>query len=248
MNNPNTSTHAAVIIPNPSRLCEALSRLLFIDDVSRHLPLYSVGPEHTQHEQSSINTRLDSAKAWLVQSRHVESPNCDARPRGSDIDMIVVHGISLPPGEFGGPWIEALFSNQLDPALHPYFASVCELRVSAHVLVRRDGEVVQFVPFTKRAWHCGESSFENRTRCNDFSIGIELEGVDEVPYADVQYAVLAEICRLVMIAWPAITPARVVGHCHVAPGRKSDPGSAFEWARLAQMLGDASKSTASTTG
>jgi AmpD protein len=146
--------------------------------------------------------------------------------------MIVVHGISLPPGEFGGPEIEALFTNQLDWDAHPYFAEIRGLEVSAHLLIRRDGRVVQFVPFTQRAWHAGESCFRGQQCCNDFSIGIELEGEDETPYDDRQYTVLQGVIAALCVAYPAISPREVAGHCDIAPGRKSDPGPAFDWFRL----------------
>jgi N-acetyl-anhydromuramoyl-L-alanine amidase len=174
---------------------------------------------------------------WLSRARHVLSPNRDARPAGMEVDLLVIHGISLPPGEFGGPWIEHLFLNRLDPAVHPYFASIAGLKVSAHLLIRRDGELIQFVGFGERAWHAGLSSFEGRERCNDFSIGIELEGADEVPYTDHQYEVLGVSVREILARYPAIHPRRIVGHSEIAPGRKTDPGPAFDWARLHQLLG-----------
>jgi AmpD protein len=148
------------------------------------------------------------------------------------VDLLVIHGISLPPAEFGGPWIEHLFLNGLDPTAHPYFAAIAGLRVSAHLLIRRDGELIQFVDLDERAWHAGASSWEGRERCNDFSIGIELEGADEVPYTDRQYAMLATSTREILARYPAIHPTRIVGHSQIAPGRKSDPGPAFDWARL----------------
>ena len=173
---------------------------------------------------------------WLGGVRRVPSPNSDARPPGTAIDLIVVHGISLPPGRFGGPWIDALFTNRLDPAAHPYFAGVAALKVSAHLLVRRDGALVQYVPFAARAWHAGESSFAGRARCNDYSIGIELEGADGVRYTAKQYRRLAQAAALIMRLHPLVTAARIVGHSDVAPGRKTDPGPAFEWPRLRAML------------
>ena len=147
-----------------------------------------------------------------------------------------MHGISLPPGEFGGPHIEELFCNSLDWDEHPYFDEIRGLKVSAHLLVRRDGQVVQFVPLGKRAWHAGESSFRGRSQCNDFSIGIEVEGEDNTPYDDVQYATLAELLRALMDAYPALDARRIAGHCDVAPGRKTDPGPAFDWMRLYDCL------------
>ncbi len=174
---------------------------------------------------------------WLVEARRVPSPNCDDRPPGLEPELVVVHGISLPPGVFGGPYIDALFTNTLEPDAHPFFAEIQDLRVSAHLLIRRDGSLVQYVPFHRRAWHAGVSSFQGRERCNDFSIGIELEGADEVPYEAAQYQALARVIRLLAAAYPGIGPGRVVGHCHIAPGRKTDPGPAFDWTRLEVLLG-----------
>jgi AmpD protein len=168
--------------------------------------------------------------------RQVLSPHRDARPAGQAPELVVIHGISLPPGEFGGPWIDRLFTNSLPADAHEYFATIDKLRVSAHVLVRRDGEIRQYVPFTKRAWHAGESNWCGRERCNDFSIGIELEGSDEIPYAEAQYAQLAAVIAAVRAAYPALRAAEVVGHEDIAPGRKTDPGPAFDWARLETEL------------
>ena len=167
----------------------------------------------------------------LAAARFVPSPNFDARPEGMQIDALIVHAISLPPGEFGGPAIEQLFTNRLDPEAHPYFRTIAHLHVSAHLLIRRDGELIQFVPFAQRAWHAGESCCEGRTRVNDFSIGIELEGGDEFPFTDVQYRKLAGVTRALMRAYPAITPARLYGHSDISPGRKTDPGPHFDWAQ-----------------
>lgn len=164
------------------------------------------------------------------------SPNFDARPEGASIDLLVVHGISLPPGEFGGPWIEALFRNRLPASRHPYFREIADLRVSAHLLIRRDGEILQFVPFPERAWHAGESCFGERTCCNDFSIGVELEGADDVRYETAQYERLAAVARTLMRHYPEITPERIVGHSDIAPGRKTDPGPAFDWSELHRYL------------
>ncbi len=173
---------------------------------------------------------------WLPRVRRVASPNCDARPDPDDISLLVIHGISLPPGRFGGPWVEALFTNTLDPGADPAFASIATLRVSAHLFVRRDGRTVQFVPLRQRAWHAGVSIFEGRERCNDYSIGIELEGTDERAYTERQYRRLAVLCRQLIQRFPAITPNRVVGHSDIAPGRKTDPGPAFDWIRLRRAL------------
>jgi AmpD protein len=175
-------------------------------------------------------------QGWLPAARRSPSPNWDERPPGTVIDLLVIHGISLPPGDFGGPWIEALFHNRLDPEAHPYFATIAALRVSAHLLIRRDGELIQLVDLARRAWHAGPSCFEGRERCNDFSIGIELEGADGVPYTDAQYAVLAKAIKAVKARCPAISPARIVGHSDIAPGRKTDPGPAFDWSRLRREL------------
>jgi len=179
---------------------------------------------------------LDRQSGLIQGATQRPSPNCDERPGQTAIDLLVVHGISLPPGEFGGGWIDDLFSNQLDPDAHPYFPGIHELRVSSHLLIRRDGELVQYVPLNMRAWHAGVSSFRGRERCNDYSIGIELEGTDELPYEEVQYRRLAELVELLMNNYPEITRERIVGHCDIAPGRKTDPGPAFSWEHLAELL------------
>jgi AmpD protein len=175
---------------------------------------------------------LDVRTGWLDAARHLPSPNCDDRPPGVVPELIVVHGISLPPGEFGGPWIDALFTNRLPPDDHPYFAQVSALRVSAHVLVRRDGAIVQYVPFHRRAWHAGTSSWRGREHCNDFSIGIELEGTDTRAYEQAQYAALARLVAMLCQGYPSLSVDRVAGHSDIAPGRKSDPGIAFDWPLL----------------
>ncbi|QKT04512.1 1,6-anhydro-N-acetylmuramyl-L-alanine amidase AmpD [Ectothiorhodospiraceae bacterium 2226] len=179
---------------------------------------------------------VDPVSGLIPAARLCLSPNCDERPAGVAIDLLVVHGISLPPLEFGGPWIDALFTNTLPAGEHPFFAEVAALRVSAHALIRRDGELVQYVPLHRRAWHAGVSCHGGRERCNDYSIGVELEGGDQIPYTDAQYAVLARLARGIMRAYPDITPARIVGHCDIAPGRKTDPGPAFEWDRLRRAV------------
>lgn len=184
---------------------------------------------------------VDSGSGLLLEARQVSSPNCDDRPEGVPIDLIVVHGISLPPGEYGGPWIDALFTNTLEPQAHPYFADIHELRVSSHLFIRRDGEVVQYVPFNRRAWHAGVSQYEGRERCNDFSIGIELEGTDETPYDDRQYQSLAEVIAALEQAYPELSRQRLTGHSDIAPGRKTDPGSAFSWSRLHALLESAGR-------
>lgn len=166
------------------------------------------------------------------------SPNQDDRPPGCAVDLLVLHNIGLPPGEFGGPWIDDLFLNRLDPEAHPYFRDIAALRVSAHLLIRRDGALIQYVPLHRRAWHAGVSEFQGRPRCNDFSIGIELEGADRVPFTDAQYARLIEVVAEIRRRHPAITPERIVGHSDIAPQRKTDPGPAFDWQRLRRGVGE----------
>jgi AmpD protein len=180
--------------------------------------------------------RVDVATGRLLGAGRVDSPNCDERPAGHTPELVIVHGISLPPGEFGGPWIDALFTNSLPPDAHPYFTTLEGLRVSAHVLVRRDGSAVQYVPFQRRAWHAGASQWRGRERCNDFSIGIEIEGTDAAPYAHAQYETLARIAAGLCRAYPTLAPQAVVGHSDIAPGRKSDPGIAFDWPMLHSRL------------
>ncbi|WP_312073387.1 1,6-anhydro-N-acetylmuramyl-L-alanine amidase AmpD [Atlantibacter sp.] len=172
---------------------------------------------------------------WLQGIRHICSPHHDSRPDDEQPGLLVVHNISLPPGEFGGPWIDALFAGTLDPTAHPYFADIAHLRVSAHCLIRRDGEIVQYVPFDKRAWHAGVSSYEGRERCNDFSIGIELEGTDTLPYTDAQYQQLAALTRTLIRHYPMIA-RHMTGHSDIAPARKTDPGPAFDWARFRALV------------
>ncbi len=166
---------------------------------------------------------------WLPGTRHVHSANCNARPEGAEISLLVIHNISLPAGEFGGDSIEQLFTNCLDCDAHPSFDDLRGLEVSSHCLINREGEITQFVPFSQRAWHAGESSFQGQPNCNDFSIGIELEGTDDCPYTEQQYQALQTLTRQIMAAYPAITLDRIVGHCDIAPGRKTDPGASFDW-------------------
>lgn len=171
--------------------------------------------------------KFDEA-GWLDEARQSPSPNCDARPQGETPSLLVIHNISLPPGEFGGSAIEELFTNRLDWNAHPYYEGIRGLEVSAHFLIRRDGELVQFVPCGMRAWHAGASSWCGRERCNDFSIGIELEGTDDQPFTDAQYAKLAQLTRALKAAYPI---AHIAGHADIAPGRKTDPGPHFDWER-----------------
>ncbi len=180
--------------------------------------------------------RVHVATGLLSGVLQVLSPHRDARPAGEPPSLIIVHGISLPPGEFGGPWIDQLFCGNLAPGADPSFAAIAELRVSAHALIRRDGAITQYVPFAARAWHAGRSSYLGRPDCNDFSIGIELEGTDELPYTDQQYVALARLTRALCAAYPSLSTQRMVGHSDIAPGRKSDPGASFDWERLRLSL------------
>ncbi len=165
----------------------------------------------------------------------IASPNHDARPQGEAPSLVVIHGISLPPGEFGGDGVARLFTNALDPVAHPFYATIAELRVSAHFFIRRDGSPLQFVSCNERAWHAGVSQWRGRERCNDFSIGIELEGTDETRYEDAQYAILARLLQALKRRYPLLAAA--VGHSDIAPGRKTDPGPSFDWDRLAVLAG-----------
>jgi AmpD protein len=169
---------------------------------------------------------------WLLGARWLPSPNSNARPDASDISLIVIHGISLPPGSFGGPYIDQLFANQLNANEHDYFQHIAPLKVSSHLLIQRDGALTQYVAFDQRAWHAGQSQFNGRDNCNDFSIGIELEGTDEVAYTEAQYRSLLNVLPHLQQVYPLTRQQPVVGHCDIAPGRKTDPGDAFDWQRL----------------
>ena len=184
----------------------------------------------------STSLRIDPATGLLLSTRQVLSPHWDARPPGLAPELIVVHGISLPEAEFGGPWIDRLFCGNLPADAHPSFAEIAALRVSSHVLIRRDGVLSQYVPFGARAWHAGRSRYGEREACNDFSIGIELEGADHIPYEAAQYYALASLIRALCAAYPTLSADRVVGHSDIAPGRKTDPGPAFDWQRLRSLL------------
>lgn len=179
---------------------------------------------------------LDAASGRIEGVRFIPSPNFDARPTGAAVEVIVIHAISLPPGQFGGPAIEQFFCNALDRDAHPYYQTLAGLEVSAHFLVRRDGEIVQFVPLHQRAWHAGRSWCEGRGRVNDFSIGIELEGADDQPFEEAQYQALAQLTRGVMEQYPAITRDRLYGHADIAPGRKADPGPHFDWKHYLELV------------
>lgn len=172
-------------------------------------------------------------QGFVAGARYLPSPNCDERPADFAVELIVIHNISLPPGQFGGDAVMDLFLNRLDAAAHPFFATIAHLRVSAHFLIRRDGELIQFVSCGQRAWHAGVSNWRGRERCNDFSIGIELEGADDIPFTEVQYEMLSRLVRALLQCYPG---AELTGHSDIAPGRKTDPGPHFDWPRLRALL------------
>ncbi len=182
---------------------------------------------------SPMNTQL---QGWLPHIRRCPSPNCDERPENTNIELLVIHNISLPPGQFGGGCIEDFFLNKLSSDQHPYFQEISHLQVSAHFLIDRNGQITQFVPVHKRAWHAGKSDFHGRQRCNDFSIGIELEGTDHIPYTEAQYRELAKLTIELMHRYPGIRKDRITGHQHIAPERKTDPGDAFDWQYYFSLL------------
>jgi AmpD protein len=175
---------------------------------------------------------LTLSRHWVDQARHLPSPNCGERPDPDDISLIIVHNISLPPGEFGGGHVDALFTNCLDCSAHPYFRQLDGVHVSSHFLIDRSGGLTQYVACNRRAWHAGRSCWAGREECNDFAIGIELEGADDIPYETAQYQSLTELVALLQASYPRLTPEAVTGHEDVAPGRKTDPGPAFDWARF----------------
>ncbi|MDF2075489.1 1,6-anhydro-N-acetylmuramyl-L-alanine amidase AmpD [Pseudomonas mendocina] len=175
--------------------------------------------------------QLDPSTGWFQGIHHCPSPNFNARPCG-EISLVVVHNISLPPGQFGTGKVLEFFQNSLPVHEHPFFAEIASLKVSAHFFIERDGRLTQFVSCLDRAWHAGVSWFEGRDNCNDFSLGVELEGTDDLPYSDAQYASLAALTRQLLDAYPALSDQRIRGHCDIAPGRKTDPGPAFDWSRL----------------
>jgi AmpD protein len=177
---------------------------------------------------------------WLTGAARVQSPNFDDRPDADDVSLIVIHCISLPPREFGHSYIDQLFCNRLDPTAHPYFEEVYQLRVSAHLLIKRGGEITQYVPFDKRAWHAGVSSYQGRERCNEFSIGIELEGAEDIPYTEAQYRQLEAVIKVLLKTYPKLSEHRITGHSDIAPGRKTDPGTSFDWKKLRQLLNNRS--------
>ncbi len=173
--------------------------------------------------------QVDPQGEWLQGVCRIISPNADQRPANTEIDLLVIHSISLPPDEFGGDYIDQLFTNALDPNAHPCFKEIVSPKVSAHMLINRQGVPTQYVPFTRRAWHAGSSSFAGRKNCNDYAIGIELEGCDSKDFTRAQYKILTDITHAIMQYWPNITKDRIVGHCHIAPDRKTDPGPTFNW-------------------
>ena len=177
-----------------------------------------------------------SAEGWLENVHRTVSPNCEARPVPGDIRLIVVHGISLPPGQFGGGYVHQFFVNQLVPDEHPYFGEIADMRVSAHCLIERSGALTQFVSFADRAWHAGVSCWHDEMNCNDFSVGIELEGTDEIPYTEAQYQQLAALVITLRKQYPALTHDAICGHSDIAPGRKTDPGPCFDWEHLQQTI------------
>jgi AmpD protein len=195
-----------------------------------------------QLQEETCNKR--SEDGWAVRiighlinvAEHIHSPNQDERPDDSDISLIVIHSISLPAGHFGGSYVPRLFTNTLNCSVHPDFDSLKGVKVSAHLCIRRDGEVLQFVPFDKRAWHAGESRFEGRESCNDFSIGIELEGTEDSPFTHLQYQKLAQACRLIIDNYSKTSVDRIVGHSDIAPDRKTDPGDGFDWLAFRSLL------------
>jgi len=191
-----------------------------------------------QTAPASAPLKIDSATGLLTGARQVLSPHCDARPAGTVAELLVVHGISLPPGEFGGPWIDRLFTGTLPPEAHPYFRELAAARLSAHALVRRDGAIVQYVPFGERAWHAGASQYRGRSTCNDFSVGVELEGTDDTPYTEAQYQQLAALAAALLAAYASLSAEHIVGHSDIAPGRKTDPGAAFDWPRFRALLSE----------
>jgi AmpD protein len=179
---------------------------------------------------------IDAATGLLGGARQVLSPHFDARPAGAAPELLVVHGISLPPGEFGGPWIDRMFTGTLPAAAHPFFQELAGARLSAHALIRRDGQIVQYVPFGERAWHAGVSQYRGRSACNDFSIGVELEGTEHTPYSAAQYQQLAALSAALLRAYDSLSAEHIVGHSDIAPERKGDPWPTFDWQRFRSLL------------
>ena len=180
--------------------------------------------------------KINTETGVLEEAEYCHSEHHNERPADTAIDMIVIHNISLPPGEFGTESVKQFFKGELNTFEHPYFAEIGHLRVSSHLFIRRNGEIIQFVPFNLRAWHAGVSLFQGKTDCNDFSIGIELEGTDDLSYEPIQYEKLIQVIQVLMRVYPGITTDRIVGHSDIAPGRKTDPGPAFDWDYLRDRL------------
>ncbi len=216
----------------PVRICTAA-----LEAARRADPVSAASSESAMATVLAVSSpplRLHVDREGVVRAAaQLSSPNFDARPPDARISLLVIHNISLPPGQFGGPWIVELFTNRLDPEAHPYFASLADLRVSSHFLIRREGALAQFVPCALRAWHAGESVWRRRRNCNDFSIGVELEGTDELPYEDAQYTTLARLTRALRRRYPL---RDIAGHQDIAPGRKTDPGPAFDWKRFRKQI------------
>ena len=191
--------------------------------------------EYTIYPKLTTGFTLNIENGWLVEAEHISSPHYNKREPGQNIRLLVVHNISLPPGQFGGEHISNLFTGNLDPKADPSFESIYQLRVSAHCLIRRNGKIIQYVSFNDRAWHAGISEYNDVTNCNDFSIGIELEGTDIIPYTDEQYQQLSLLSQAIKLSYPEIK-GNIVGHCDIAPIRKTDPGEAFDWPRFKILL------------
>ncbi|MCK3658434.1 N-acetyl-anhydromuranmyl-L-alanine amidase [Pasteurellaceae bacterium Pebbles2] len=187
-------------------------------------------------QKTTYETSSTIQQGWLENTRRVPSPHYDQRPDLADISLLVIHYISLPPEQFGGGFVDDFFLGKLDPNIHPYFAEIYQIRVSAHCLIERNGRITQYVNFNERAWHAGLSCFNGREKCNDFAIGIELEGSNEQPFTAQQYEKLAELTQQIMQAYPKITPERIVGHCDISPDRKIDPGQYFDWQHYFALL------------
>ncbi len=209
------------------------------------LVLYDINNNQSQYKFQYKLMKIDKNSGKIQGVHTIASPNHDQRPNSDDISLIVIHGISIPPGRFGGGYIEQLFTNKLSITEHPYFQEIINLRVSAHLLINRDGIITQFVPFHERAWHAGESKYKGREHCNDFSIGIELEGVDDIPYTEEQYTQLAEVLHKLYDLYPLLSRHTMTGHSDIAPGRKTDPGQAFDWDYLDLKLDMQQKSSMS---
>lgn len=193
------------------------------------------------NENDIAIAEVSITNGWLNIAQKVPSPNFNQRPGNVPVSLLVIHNISLPPGEFGGGFVQEFFTNQLDTNAHPYFQTIAELQVSAHLFIERDGKITQFVSFDDRAWHAGASSYDGVPNCNDYSIGIELEGTDELPYTHEQYRQLAKVTRQLLRTYPTLTPERITGHEHIAPGRKTDPGPGFDWLHYLALVKDASR-------